>query len=75
MIPMRLGLKSVERDFFYNNFGVKLISGEEHAEQTKRAQDRNDANYAALKGVSQEELEKQMLLNEASAVGRSGFQI
>ncbi len=71
----RLKVSSIERDFFYNNFGVKLISGEEHAEQTKRAQDRNDANYAALKGVSQEELEKQMLLNEASAVGRSGFQI
>ena len=40
----------------------------------KQAQDRNDANYAAQQGVGKEELEKQIRLNDASVVGRSGYE-
>ena len=69
----RLKVSSIEKDFFYKKFGIKLIGSKEQAVQIKHAQDRNDANYATRQGVSQEELEKQVRLNEASIVGRSGF--
>lgn len=69
----RLKVSSIEKDFFYQQFGIKLIGSKEQAAQIKQAQYSNDINYAAQHGVTQEELDRQIHLNEASIIGRSGF--
>jgi len=70
----RLKVSGIEKDFFYENFGIKLFHSEEQAKATKNAMDNNDKQFSMKNGISGEELENQVLLNEASVIGRSGYQ-
>lgn len=70
----RFKVSSIEKDFFYNNFGIKLFGSKAQADHAKFIQDKHDTEYSKLHGVSREELDRQLLLNEASITGRSGYE-
>ncbi|MEA2016938.1 MAG: hypothetical protein U9N59_00700, partial [Campylobacterota bacterium] len=70
----RLKVSGIEKDFFYENFGIKLFHSEEQAKATKNAMNNNDKQFSVKNGISGEELENQVLLNEASVIGRSGYE-
>jgi glycosyltransferase involved in cell wall biosynthesis len=69
----RLKVSSIEKDFFYNNFGINLFTSKIQAQQVKQAQDQKDIKFGKQQGVSEDHMDKQIQLNEASILGRSGF--
>lgn len=59
----------IEANFFYQQFGYVLLAGKEAYLRTLMALNKQDRLYAELHGLSADELNKQMALNEARLKG------
>lgn len=59
----------IEANFFYKQFGYVLLAGQSSYLKTLTALNKQDTFYADLNGLSEEELKKQLALNEVRLKG------